>query len=169
MKFRKGFVTNSSSSSFLLAFKSEKAYQQFYDECDWSNYMEIYEMVNDFIKRDKRTAEEKEQSALEFVENVMIGYDLREWLDKQTEDISDFREKLNKQKELKETHEYKRLHDELLHQEEVQKTLRKVRKAEILCQGTVWDTSGGVMEWSIRNGFLEREFPQYVILVHNVG
>ena len=42
MKYRKGFVTNSSSSSFILSFKDEDDYENFYKKCKFLDYEELY-------------------------------------------------------------------------------------------------------------------------------
>ena len=43
MKIRNGFVTNSSSSSFILSFKDEDDYQDFKEMCEYNYYEELYD------------------------------------------------------------------------------------------------------------------------------
>ena len=46
MKVRTDFVTNSSSSSFVLVFKDEYEYKEFDDECYDSGYEEFFTLAN---------------------------------------------------------------------------------------------------------------------------
>ena len=45
----------------------------------------------------------------------------------------------------------------------------KIDNSIFTIQGMVWDTSGGLLEWAIRNGFIEQTFRKNCIMVWNVG
>ena len=53
--------------------------------------------------------------------------------------------------------------------EEYQEKKKQIEDAEIVIQGMIWDTSGGLLEWSIRNGFIEQNFYRNCVICYNVG
>ncbi len=169
MKFRKGFVTNSSSSSFVLAFKDEEDFHEFENWCGYLLYDEMKDLLMRFMKDEKRSLEEQKKDAIEFVEFAMTIDDLRDWLNKRTDEKVDYMQKIEIQKQLEQTQEYKEFKEQLLAKEEIQEKIRKIENAEKLCQGMIWDSCGGILEWAIRNGFLESELAQWTVYVQNVG
>ena len=46
---------------------------------------------------------------------------------------------------------------------------KQIEEADLIVYGMVWDTSGGLLEWAIRNGFIEDEFRRNMVMVWNVG
>ena len=48
IKIRSSFVTNSSSSSFILAFKNQKELDDFYEDCECYDYEQFAELVKYF-------------------------------------------------------------------------------------------------------------------------
>jgi hypothetical protein len=47
--------------------------------------------------------------------------------------------------------------------------VEKLKEDQIIVEGMIWDTNGGLLEWSIRQGILQEEFPQWVRMCENVG
>ena len=168
MKFRNGFVTNSSSSSFVLAFKDENDYKKFEELCDFLDYNDMKDLLVRFIDEEKPLDEQK-KTAIEFVEFCMTIDDLHDWLEERIDQSLDYMKKYEKAEELKQTQEYIDYRNKLLANEKIQEKIQKIKEAEKLCQGMIWDTQGGVLEWAIRNGFLQTELYEWTVLVNNVG
>lgn len=175
MKIRYGFVTNSSSSSFVLAFKDEEDFSKFEEWCDDLYYNEMKELIMHFMENEERTLDEQKKEAIEFVKFAMTVDDLRDWEDQKVKEKygSEYwkfgQERYDFVRELEKTQEYLDLKETLLKSEEIQKRIKRIQEAEKLCQGTIWDTSGGTLEWAIRNGFLQSEFWDWTIYVQNIG
>lgn len=52
---------------------------------------------------------------------------------------------------------------------EFPKKKEQIEESEIVIDGMIWDTSGGILEWSIRNGFIEDNFYGNCVMCWNVG
>lgn len=170
MKIRKGFVTNSSSSSFILAFENKKELDGFYDYCFEFNYDSFYDYVKNWIR--KPSHQEKE----EIVKNLKHWYEVRvcdkySMLEKyiNREDYLDYQEYIKARNEAENSEEFKKEIHKELQKTDFYKKRKRVYKAEYIIDETIWDTSGGLMEWSIRNGFIEKEMYKYNIYVLHVG
>ena len=172
MKVRNGFVTNSSSSSFILAFKSEDkfaSYERFKERCRWLDYEDFYNLINSMREDEENTSKKK---ALELLKNGYSSEYKFQILEKNLaeQNYSGITEYYNARAEYQKTDTFKtEIEQRLNHDEEYQEAKKKIEDADEIVMGMIWDTSGGVLEWSIRNGFIEDNFSNNCVLVWNVG
>ena len=139
MKIRTDYVTNSSSSSFILVFDNDRDYRDFCESCEWLNYEQLGDMVKNSIL---------ETSQPEQKDNA------RELLQRYFEKSKEYADRL------------KQLLD---NDKDYQEKLKRINEAKIVVKMMIWDTNGGILEWAIRNGFLESEYWRNLILRWNVG
>lgn len=218
MKCRDDFVTNSSSSSFILSFRDEKEYEEFKETCDYNMYESLFELINNIREKDHCgfydghgnpiSFEASRKQALSDLEKYFTWDRVQDYLEQKTKHISNFVEKLKEQDKLKESDEFKKFYDSLFVERDFKETddfikrkieeglsfheiirsseyrslfadikennnyfraVKKLKEDQIIIKGTIWDTSGGLLEWAIRNGFLETEFYQWTDMVWNIG
>lgn len=171
MKIRTDYVTNSSSSSFILVFDNDRDYRDFCESCEWLDYEQLGDMVKNSIleisqPEQKDNARELLQRYFErtkYVDTILTEHFKDYHKDKSAEQyakIWDF----EKSKEYAD-----RLKQLLDNDKDYQEKLKRINEAKIVVKMMIWDTNGGILEWAIRNGFLESEYWRNLILRWNVG
>lgn len=166
MRIRTSHVTNSSSSSFILAFEDQKDLDDFNVFCGWCDYEEFRDLVKSLMKDKENLDKER---ALEFLKLAYSREYKFEVLDEKFG--TDFSiERWRQREEYEKSEEMNLLIEEhLKHNEQYQEKKKQIEDAEIVVQGMIWDTSGGLLEWSIRNGFIEDNFYSNCVICYNVG
>lgn len=157
MKIRNGFVTNSSSSSFILAFKDESDFKEFKRKCEEYNYEEIFK----FIKRNKVDFNNMSISKEELIEKLKMWLTIDEendFLYEKTKNIVDFRKQKLVQEEIRKTAEFQELIATTLEKKKFEEKAQKIRDAKYVADTMIWDSEGGLLEFAIRQGIL-RQFP----------
>jgi hypothetical protein len=54
-------------------------------------------------------------------------------------------------------------------QEQYREKKKQIEEAEVVYTSMIWDTNGGLLNWAIRNGFLEENCPDNTVLCWNIG
>lgn len=171
-KQRSGFVTNSSSSNFVLGFKDEDDFLKFKEYCEDNGFKEVYKLVkrlrnNKYLKHDIESIKE----------NVIhyLSIDIRDALIRKYEpeyDNMNYREQAGVSLKLWKREDFlKDIEDKLKEDAESSKILTKLSTCEILVQGCVWDNTGdsGLLEWAIRNDLLSTEFRRWCVINYHIG
>ena len=166
IKIRRDFITNSSSSSFILAFKNQKELDDFYKDCNWLDYKEFGKLIKHFETRSNT----KEENIKSLFWQYICDYRrklLNETIDRSK--FSEFKDYLEEEKRVEKEQWFQDKLEEYLRTTDFEEKLKQINESEIVINGMIWDTSGGILEWAIRNGFIEDNFWDCCVHRWNVG
>lgn len=163
-------MTNSSSSSFILAFKDDEELAAFSEYCNDYGYEELFRLVVNLADNEENKNKEKALDLLRRYYEVEVcgSLDIIDSRIKQS-DYEKYMDYVNAKNALEESKEFKAEIAEKINKTDYKERKKQTEDAEHIISGTIWDTNGGLLEWAIRNGLLASDFRRYHVMCWNIG
>lgn len=155
-----------------MAFKDNdrwSSYEYFTERCYDLFYDSFYNLIEKLQKNPENTDKDKALELLYFCYSCDYKFKLIDETIK-SKDYATYQEYYAAKYEFEKSDAFnKKVQEYMSTNEEYLNKKKQIEDADLVVQGEIWDSSGGLLEWAIRNGFIENNFWHNSVIVWNVG